>query len=550
MKSARRLLVRAVAAAVVLAATGLVAERTLDATWEFPLDRLTDRPRSTRVLANDGTELRVTAPGGERRLPLPLGEFAPSLVAAVIAAEDERFREHSGVDWIAVGRAALSNLVSGRVVSGASTLTMQLVRIAEPRPRHIGSKVVEAFRARQLERKLGKDELLELYLNLAPLGGGVAGFEAAARLWFATSAREVDVLQAATLAALLPAPSRRAPDRDPETLLASRDRILDRMVELGELDAARRDELRGRPLGAKRHAWPFEAPHFVDGVLAAARRIGGEEPPEALVTTLDPGIQRTVESIVAIAERIGDGIAVVVLERATGAIRAGVGGYDWRRSRVDAAMRRRDVGSSLKPFLYAIAISCGAAGRDSLLPDSRLSFDEFAPENFDSNYAGSVRLRDALVESKNVPAVALLERIGTKRFDDALRSLGLRLPRRGASLDAALGTAAFSPLELAEAWRRFADLGRELPEMDRRARREVLVMSAEDHPLPGLAADPAIAWKTGTSSGRRDAWTAGVTERFVVVVWRGNLRGAADDRLVGVRAAAPLFARIVAALPR
>lgn len=548
MSRTRLVLARVLIGIVALATTGVVAERAIDSAWEFPLERLTEGPRSLRVVARGGEELRVTAPNGERCLPLELDHFPSHLVAAVIAAEDERFREHSGVDWLAVLRAAWSNVSSGRVVSGASTITMQLVRIAEPRPRHLGSKLVEAFRARQLERRLDKDRLLELYLARAPLGAGVSGFEAASRLWFGVSASSLDVCQAATLAAMLPAPSRRAPDRAPEALIAARDRVLDRMVELGSLEPEARERLRGRPLDARRHPWPFEAPHFVDAVLNSARRAGLANDRDVLATTLDLEMQRAIESIVGSEPGVGDGVAVVVLERATGAIRASVGGSDWRRSRVDATQRRRDVGSSLKPFLYALAISCGAAGRDSLLPDAKIAFSEFAPENFDSRYSGTIRLKDALVESRNVPAVALLERIGAERFDAGLSSLGLRLPPGGRSLDAALGTAAFSPLELAEAWRRFADLEREVAGMDARSRREVMAMLSEDHPLPGLAADPRVAWKTGTSSGRRDAWTAGVTPRHAIAVWRGNLRGEPDDRLVGVRVAAPLFARIVSAI--
>lgn len=527
---------------------GFFAERALDLVWSFPIERLVGDTSSTLVLARGGEELRITAVDGERFLPMPLEEYSPWIVAAVVAAEDQRFREHSGVDWVAVLRAAISNLTACRVVSGASTLSMQLVRIAEPRPRRFTSKLIEAIRVRQLERRLSKDELLAAYLDHAPLGSGARGFEAAARLWFGISAKQVDALQAATLVAMLPAPSKRAPDRNPVLLRAARNRVLDRMAKAGAIHEITARELCERALEARRFDWPFFAPHFVDTTLRAARpgEVGSQR--GELRTTLDFDLQRRVEAIVHASQAPGDGIAVVVLDRADGSVRASVGGRDWFESKIDAVNRKREVGSSLKPFLYAIAISCGAAGRDTLLPDSESEFAGFEPRNFDLNHKGTIRLKDALLESRNVPAVALLERIGAERYRAGLSGLGLHLSAKRSTLDSALGTVSYTPHQLAEAWRRFADPNREIARMDPRARGEVVSMLSEGHRLPGLVDDEGIAWKTGTSSGRRDAWTAGVTPHHAIAVWVGNLRGTPDERFVGVRVAAPLFARIASAI--
>lgn len=543
----RRVLRRMAKLALILMLGGILlrgAEFVLEQCSPFDLTHFDAIESSTRVLARDGRELRATAPNGERRIDVPLAGYSTELIHALLAAEDNRFFEHSGVDPYAVVRAIGADLAAGRIVSGASTLSMQVVRIAEPRPRTLRSKIVEALHARQLERKLDKHEILEHYLDLAPLGSGVRGFEAAARLWFGKSAQEIDAVEGATLVALLPAPSRRAKPKYRGELLAARDRVLDRMLDAGHLDEVSHAKAIATPLTMTRHAWPFEAPALVEERLARETRSKG-----IIQTEIDLDLQREVERIVVANVTPGvDGVAVVVVERASGAVRALIGSRDWTTSQWNAASHPREVGSTLKPFLFAAAISAGVASRDSLLDDTATAFGDYRPKNFDDDYRGRTRVSDALRQSRNVPAVSLLDRIGPSRFVRLLRSLGLEVPWSRGTLDLALGTLSASPLSLAEAWRRFGDLEIEIPELSTGARDEVLSMLRDHRPPPGLRDDGTIAWKTGTSNGRRDAWCVGLTARHSIAVWLGNLDGRRQVSLVGVRLAAPLFARIAAAV--
>lgn len=520
------------------AATALFrwAERLGD---PYPARLLEGLPESTRVLARDGTILRVTAtPQGERRICVGLSEVSPHLRHAIVDAEDRRFFTHSGVDWLAMGRAALANLAAGRVVSGGSTLTMQLARTLEPRRRGVLAKIAEIFRARRMERSLTKEQILEAYLNLAPLGGGLRGFAAASLRWFGKSAADLAPEEAAALVALLPAPTRRAPDRAPERLLRWRNVVLDRMLAAGHLDVREHARARAAPLGVERAAWPFLAPHACDLALATA---GG---PVAR-TGIDVELQRAVEGeVAAYALEGADGLAVVVLERGSQEVRALVGSPDYASRPLDAALARRSAGSTLKPFLYALAIHRGAAGPDALLPDVPRRFGDWRPSNFGGDFVGAIRAADALADSRNLPAVVLLETLGPSDFLLLLTELALD-PGGEIGLDAALGGVAVTPLGLARAYARFADGATSIPAG---ISESVLDALRRESPDPARLPAGRVAWKTGTSSGRRDAWCAGVTARHVVVVWRGWLDGRASPDLVGRTAAAPLLAAVVAAV--
>ncbi len=517
-----------------------LVERALAALLPFPFEAFDRAGSSIVVRAADGTPLRVTANArGERSLPIELdggrsvAAVAPHLVHALLAAEDRRFFDHGGVDWLAALRAALDNVAHARVVSGASTLTLQLARIAEPRPRTLLSKVIEAFRARQLERSWDKQRILREYVNQVPIGP-VRGFEAAAWRWFGKTCSGLTAVEAATLVAMLPAPSRLTPRKSAGELLARRDHVL------LEMEAEKSDTF--APLTAIEHPWPFAAPWFCDAMIAAAGVRGGELP-----TTLDRALQQRVEAALAQSDDAGaDGVGVVVVRR-NGAVVALVGGRSWAASKVNGALQRRDAGSTLKPFLYALALAEGAIGPDDRLRDAPTLFCDWAPQNFDGRFAGELRFADALVQSRNVPAVRLLDRVGTARFAQLLGAVGLDPGARALDLSAALGTIAVSPLELARAYARFADPGAEIG-IAASVRAEVLGLLASFSPLPGLPEGRGIAWKTGTSSARRDAWCVAVTSDYVVVTWRGNLAGPGGADVVGLHAAAPLCARVVAGL--
>ena len=547
--------------------------------------------------------LRVTStPRGERLLRVGLDEVSHWLLAALIASEDRRFFEHDGVDMRAVARAGWSSLRNGRVVSGASTLSMQVARLVEPRKRNIWGKLKEMLRARQLEREFAKHEILEQYINLAPLGGPLRGFEAAARYWFGKSARALEPQEAAMLVAMLPAPSRRSPSKRPRELLLCRNDVLEDMHDAGDLSAEQFREYKAKPLGARPHAWPFAAPHACDWLLATRRG-------PRIQSSIELPLQRRVEELVRQRDPSGgDSVAVVVLDRlspnAPGlGVRAMCGAPDWRAQKINAALCPRSAGSTLKPFVYALALERGVVSAKGEIVDAPLALagarergerssadgrrgarasssrdgrdravrepaaDErrvhargrttkrdagaasqgtWRPRNFDEGFAGTMRLGDALRASRNLPAIRLLEAVGTERFESMLRALGLPPTRAAPGLDAALGTSSYSPLALALAYRTFADSRARLPaSFDSRG--QVLDMLAAVSPDSAQFPDGRVAFKTGTSSGRRDAWSIGVGRENVVCVWLGNLDGRAASDLVGGRAATQLMAAVMAA---
>lgn len=528
---------RVVGYGLVALAAVLVGERALDLVAPFPLDTIQRYGESRRVLARDGTLLRVEpTPRGERLIRVSLDEVSVHVEDALVAAEDERFFEHSGVDYAAAARALISNLRRGRIVSGASTLTMQVARLAQPHPRTLGHKLLEMWRARQIERRLDKTRILEAYLDMAPFGGTLRGIEAAARYWYGKPAKRLDAQEAATLVAMLPAPTRRAPNKRPALLRYHRDRVLHRMLVNGYLDPAEYRKCVGSPITARRHDWPWRVPHFCDFIT---RRTSRTE----VRTGLEIGLQERIQDLVDACDRDADGVAVVVLDRASGGIQAMIGAYDWHESQWNAASSRRAAGSTLKPFLYALALELGVTGPDLAVSDARGRFGSYSPQNFDSTFLGRMRASEALVRSRNLPAVRLLRRVGTERFRDLLQRARLPVGERALHLDAALGTLAVAPFELAEAYRLLASKGG--LGLSSRARREVLSALAEQPPSPALRPG-VVAWKTGTSSGRCDAWSVGVTEDHVVVVWLGNLSGRGAPDLVGGRRATELMARVVA----
>ncbi len=530
-----------------------VGERGLEVAWPYPSEQLAARPASRVFYAADGSLLRVTPTvDGERSLPVSLENVSPHVVDALIAAEDQRFRSHSGVDPAAIVRAALGNLAAGRVVSGASTLTMQVVRLVEPRPRDLAGKIAEALRARQLERLLSKDAILAAYLNRVPFGGTTRGIEAAAQRWYGKRARDLNLGEAAALVAMLPAPTARAPDLGSHAdgdgltagalrLAAARREVLARMESHGVINVAARRAAASQPLPTARRLWPYRAPHACD--LFAARSRSPVTP-----TTIDVELQTRVEEVARSHDAVAvDGLAVVVLDRTSGELRAMLGSRDYRTHPLNAATCRRSAGSTLKPFLYALALDAGIAGPEQLVRDTPIVFRDYAPRNFEGAYRGALTASDALATSRNLPAIRLLRDVGPERFADLLRTLGFRLPRHAIHVDAALGTISVSPLELARAYQRLASPD-EFPGLSQRARDQVidaLSGRTSEHTLPGAG---PVAWKTGTSSGRRDAWCAGITAQHVIVVWLGRLDGTPDANLVGGRVAADLLAELAAAL--
>ena len=519
--------------------------------------------------AAPGAELRdrqgrtlsvLPAEGGVWRLAARPEEVSRDLLSLLIAAEDRRFFSHPGVDPLALLRAAGQWAATGRVVSGGSTITMQVARLLEARPRTLLSKAIEMLRALQLEWRFGKDEILALWLTLAPQGGNLEGVRAGAFAWFGRGPETLSVPEAALLLALARQPALR-PDRQPEAARAARDGVLEaRTAGAAGITGADRLAALAAPLPQARRPMPSLAPHLARELARDGRRV---------VTTLDSGLQRAAERLVADAL---SGLppqasaALLIADHRTGEIRALVGGMfgeEARAGSLDLTRAVRSPGSALKPALFALAFDLGLVRPGTVLADLPERFGSYAPENFDGGFAGRVTAAEALRRSLNLPAVALLARLGPGEFAAWLGRAGAppRLPRGGdASLPLALGGAGVTLREVAGLYAalgaggvavRLSALPGEGGPGERliaaRAAREVAAVLAR--PFPGGGPE-GVAWKTGTSWGGRDAVAAGFDGRHVVAAWVGRPDGTPIPGATGASLALPLLARGFALLPR
>ncbi|MBB5205375.1 penicillin-binding protein 1C [Inhella inkyongensis] len=536
------------------------------------------------VLAVDGTPLRAwPSADGAWRHPITPAEVSPLYLEALLGFEDQAFHWHPGVNPWALARAGWQWAKSGRIVSGGSTLTMQVARILEPRlsERSLRAKGLQILRALQLELRLSKREILTLYLNHAPMGGIVEGVEMASRLYLGRPSRQLSHAEAALLAALPRAPSRLRPDRAPQAAQAARDRVLVRLAEQGVWSAAMVQDAQLERVAAapsnQRLSERWLAP------LAAERLRQQASEPERhagrLLSTLQPELQAGLQTL--LADRAGQlppkvSMAALVMDNDSLAVQAYAGSADFadseRAAHVDMVRGVRSPGSTLKPFLYALALDEGLIHSESLLVDAPQSFSGYAPGNFQADFSGPVSAADALRRSLNVPAVDLLDRLGPARFAAHLRQGGLRLrfPKvaagsaEPANLSLILGGGGTTLEELVGAYRALARGGlagqpRLHPEAPRREARlmsegaaylvrEILETGGQPgRPLQGRAR--RLAWKTGTSFGFRDAWAIGVTERYTVGVWVGRPDGTPNPGHFGANTAAPLLHELLALLP-
>ncbi|GMU08370.1 penicillin-binding protein 1C [Corallococcus caeni] len=557
-------------AGLVLLGTGLLAA------WWVPLPERLAAPPSVVMAYRDGSPAYVfLAPDERWRIPAPKDRVDRAYVRALVALEDKRFFQHPGVDPLAALRALGLNLSRGRRVSGASTLTMQLVRVLEPRPRTFTSKVIESFRAAQLEARLSKQEVLEAYLQFVPYGRNVEGVEAAALAYFGHTAQHLSPAEIATLLAVPQNPNRRFPSpENRDRLRSARDDIARRLLESEGLvvDGVGSDavlaEVRATPVPDVLTPFPREAPHAA--AWLKARRPGATW----LATTLDAGTQRFVERTMGEAARrlerqgIHNG-AVVVADRESGELRALVGNFDFfdekHGGQIIGFATPRSPGSALKPLLYALGIDQGLVGPETLVPDIPVAYGGYQPRNFDGRFLGLVRMESALSQSLNLPFVRLLERLGVEGFLGSLRQAGVTSldPRPGHyGLSAAVGGLELTPLELTGVYLALAGDGqarplRVLEEDAAPGKAQALVspgaawltrqaLALRDRPdfperrrLTGLPA--RVHWKTGTSFGNRDAWAAGSGPKHTAVVWLGNFDHASSVHLVGAENAAPLL---------
>ena len=458
-----------------IGATGLLGVLAAALWVARPLPAEMARPGAVPSLViqdRHGLTLRTTrAEDGSRGGWVPFAEVDPELIQAFVAAEDRRFFDHGGVDLLAIVRAVRDNLAAGRIVSGASTLTMQTARLLHPTPRTWRGKLAQALWALRLEAHLDKATILEQYLNRVPLGQGAVGVEAAARLYFGRSARDLSLGQAALLAGLARAPSRDNPLVDPARARERREQVLERMAALGYARPEDVARAREEPVGASAAPANFLAPHFTTQLLLRAE---GDVPPTGTWrTTLDLALQQELEAevrhtVARLEDRGGRHAAVVVLENRTGAILAWVGSPDFfadTAGQVDMVVSRRQPGSALKPFLYGLAFDRGYTAA-TVLPDVPRTYETTAgpyrPRNYDRRFRGPVRARVALASSLNVPAVELAERVGVGAFLATLHAAGfesLDRPAEHYGLGLALGNGDVTLLELANAYRGLANGG-------------------------------------------------------------------------------------------
>lgn len=518
---------------------------------------------SAEVVDRDGVLLRAyAAPDGRWRLTTTLDQVDPQFVKMLVAYEDKRFYDHAGVDYIALARAASQFASNGRIVSGGSTLSMQLARLIEPREsRSVGSKLRQIFRAIQIERRLSKADILERYLTLAPYGGNLEGVRAASLAWFGKEPKRLGVSEAALLVALPQLPERRRPDRNPAGAQAARDRVLIRMVNaglLGELEA-RRAAL--EEVAAIRRPLPALAAHAADAALrsrpAASRR----------QLTIRRSVQEGLEAVARdAARRIGPrvSVAMVMADAMTGEILGEVGSADYfdasRSGWIDMSRTLRSPGSALKPFIYGLAIEEGLVAQETLIEDRPADFAGYRPKNFDMTYQGDVTVRQALQLSLNVPAIRLLDAVGPQRLVSRFRQAGVRptLPAGEIpGLAIGLGGVGISLRDLVQLYTGLSNGGKAkvlrdgaeaaLPAplangmvLEQPAAWQVTDMLAGVRP-PAGAAPRAIAYKTGTSYGNRDAWSVGYDGRYVLGVWVGRADSGSLPGISGYLTAAPVL---------
>ncbi|CAJ49699.1 penicillin-binding protein 1C [Bordetella avium] len=528
------------------------------------------------VVAADGTPLRTyPSRDGVWRYPVTPDQVSPRYVQTLLTYEDRWFYAHPGINPWALARAAWQWVAHGRIVSGGSTLTMQVARMLDPAlagqpSRSMRAKLRQVWRALQLEWHYGKDEILAMYLAHAPMGGIVEGVEMGSRMWLGKSARDLSDAEAALLTALPQAPSRLRPDRHPEAARVARDKVLARMAELSVWTPARVADARIENVVAPPLRARWLAPLAAQRLLAASRQTVVE-------STLDADMQATVERM--LLDRI-DGLppkvsmAVLVMDNDSLEIKAYAGSADFsddsRYAHVDMVRAVRSPGSTLKPFLYALALDDGLVHSESLLMDVPMSFGGYAPGNFQASFSGPVSVSSALQRSLNVPAVDLLDRVGPARFSSVMLNAGvrLRLPAGATpNLSLILGGGGTTLEELVGAYRALARGGvsgqaRLSPADPKRENRAMSagaawiirdILESGGHPERPLfeqgGPERALAWKTGTSFGFRDAWAIGVTDQWTLGVWVGRPDGTPNPGFFGANVAAPLLRDVVSALP-
>jgi penicillin-binding protein 1C len=526
-------------------------------------------PASRQVLDRYGRVLRTSlSSDGTESQPVPLAQVSPWLIVSTLAIEDKRFFEHGGVDAQAVARATVQNIRAGRIVSGASTLTEQLVRALQPRPRTFWGKTKEAFSALRLEAKLSKEEILESYLNHAPYGNQAVGAEAAARDYFDVPASSLSLAQAALLAGIPKSPLHYDPRHNLDRALQRQSQVFQALENGGWVDAESLRLARAEKIKIQSRPRAFEAPHFTQWVLS---QDNGQGP---LRTTLDGALQEDLQALLrehvqSLADNHVENGALVVLDNRSGDILAYVGSQNFdagASGQVDGAAALRQPGSALKPFLYGLAFERGYSPSDPIDDAPYTAPDGYTPVNYDRSFHGRVSLRQALACSYNVPAVRLTQKLGAEALLRQLHLFGFASLDQDAGhygLGLALGNGEVTLLEMASAyaalargglwmparWKLSPDPGPEPLRVLSSASAALVtdILSDNSARSPAFGLNSALnlpfvlAAKTGTTKDYRDNWCVGYTPEWTVAVWVGNFNAEPMRHVSGVTGAGPLM---------
>ncbi len=517
---------------------------------------------STEVLDADGALLRAFAtPEGRWRLKTAVQDVDPLFLKMLVAYEDQRFYDHAGIDPLALGRAALQFITNGRIVSGASTLSMQVARLIEPREnRSFSAKFLQLVRALQIERRLSKQEILEIYLTHAPYGGNLEGVRAASLAYFGKEPRRLTVAEAALLVALPQSPEGRRPDRHARSAKEGRERVLVRAAVADVTGAGEAERAVSEAIPMRRLQLPAYAAHLSEAAIRKRPNIKQHK------TTLKRSIQQGLEQVAGeAASRLSPkvSLAMVMADVTTGAIVGEVGSADYfdasRSGWIDMTRVLRSPGSTLKPFIYGLAFEQGIVSQETIIEDRPADFFGYRPKNFDMSYQGDVSVRQALQLSLNVPAVRLLDAVGPSRLMIRFRRADVRPvlpPNEAPGLAIGLGGVGITLKDLVQAYAALANRGQPVqlgngvdrqpmpidgePLLEPQAVWHVADILSDVLPPQG-SRKLGIAYKTGTSYGYRDAWSVGYDGRYVLGAWVGRPDNGAVPGIAGYQTAAPIL---------
>ncbi len=554
-------------ALIVVSVSVVVSFAAMELMFPVPFEKL-NPPSSLQLFDRNGRLLRsFLAPDEMWRIRVGSNEISPLLKQAVLANEDRHFLRHPGINPAAIIRAAAANLRAGRVVQGGSTITMQVARLIEPKKRNVANKLFEAWRAVQLEMHYSKDEILTFYFNLAPYGGNLVGAGAAARVYFNKSPSQLSAGEAALLATIPNAPNRYRPDLFQGEATTARDKVLRVMYSQDVITQEVLAQALAEPTPRCRYSMPFEAPHFSEYLRQRYQAA------ERLESTIDREVQQLAEiklreSLRPLAGRGISNGAVVVIDNRSRAVRALVGSQEFfadsGAGQVNGAIAPRSPGSALKPFVYAVALDQGVISPQSLLYDVPVDYSGYKPVNYDESFCGAVTAEEALIRSLNVPAINLAATVGGELIFNTLKRGGLSTldkpwPKYG--LPIVLGGCEVNLLELTNLYATLASHGQYKPyrllETEPEAGERQLTSEAAAFIITDLLSElrrpelpavwdaavnvPKVAWKTGTSLGKRDAWSIGYNPEYTVGVWVGNFDGKGNPSIVGAEVAAPIL---------